>query len=139
MVDRSFSDYYDTPENQIYLISAAGIAAVFAALGRLIKFPKIENFQNIYSLAYSWAQQRKFSSIILNLSKIQITSKFNYFWSMLNTGCKYYCWCCRCYSFFISSWSQWKRVFRSNQVNLNFEKWQANDFLDNLLQRYLVV
>ena len=42
MVDRSFSDYYDTPENQIYLISAAGIAAVFAALGRLIKFPKIE-------------------------------------------------------------------------------------------------
>lgn len=53
MVDRSFSDYYDTPENQIYLISAAGIAAVFAALGRLIKFPKIENFQNIYRLAYS--------------------------------------------------------------------------------------
>ena len=45
MVDRSFSDYYDTPENQIYLISAAGIAAVFAALGRLIKFPKIENFK----------------------------------------------------------------------------------------------
>jgi len=48
MVDRSFSDYYDTPENQIYLISAAGIAAVFAALGRLIKFPKIEKEDPLY-------------------------------------------------------------------------------------------
>ena len=36
MVNHISSDYYDTSENQIYLISAAGIAAVFAALGMLI-------------------------------------------------------------------------------------------------------
>ena len=37
-----FSDYYDTSENQIYLISAAGIAAVFAALGTLNLKPAIK-------------------------------------------------------------------------------------------------